>query len=90
MPLSLPKQKIHVLLLEGVNDSAVRLFEANGYSEVERLPKALGTGDLKAALSGVHMLGIRSAPTRSISIRRGGSAFPCSTRRIPTPVAWPS
>ena len=60
MPLSLPKQKIHVLLLEGVNDSAVRLFEANGYSEVERLPKALGTGDLKAALSGVHMLGIRS------------------------------
>jgi D-3-phosphoglycerate dehydrogenase / 2-oxoglutarate reductase len=60
MPLSLPKQKIRVLLLEGVNDSAVRLFEANGYSEVERLPKALGTADLKAALSGVHMLGIRS------------------------------
>jgi D-3-phosphoglycerate dehydrogenase / 2-oxoglutarate reductase len=60
MPLSLPKQKIRVLLLEGVNDSALRLFEANGYSEVERLPKALGTADLKAALSGVHMLGIRS------------------------------
>jgi D-3-phosphoglycerate dehydrogenase len=60
MPLSLPKQKIRVLLLEGVNDSAVRLFEANGYGELERLPKALGAADLKAALSGVHMLGIRS------------------------------
>jgi D-3-phosphoglycerate dehydrogenase len=60
MPLSLPKQKIRVLLLEGVNDSAVRLFEANGYSELERLPKALGAKELKRALSGVHMLGIRS------------------------------
>jgi D-3-phosphoglycerate dehydrogenase len=37
MPLSLPKQKIRVLLLEGVNDSAVRMFEASGYTELERL-----------------------------------------------------
>ena len=60
MPLSLPKQKIRILLLENVNESAVRLFDANGYSEVERLTKALGPDDLKRALSGVHMLGIRS------------------------------
>lgn len=60
MPLSLPKQKIRVLLLEGVNDSAVRMFEANGYTEIERLPKALGSAELKRMLSGVHMLGIRS------------------------------
>lgn len=60
MPLSLPKHKIRVLLLEGVNDSAVRMFEANGYTEVDRLPKALGAAELKRMLSGVHMLGIRS------------------------------
>jgi len=60
MALSLPKQKIRLLLLEGVNDSAVRLFEANGYAEIERLPKALDAEALKQALSGVHMLGIRS------------------------------
>src|ERR1700744_89449 len=60
MTLSLPKQKIRVLLLENVNDSAVRLFEANGYSAVERLTKALDPEDLKARLAGVHMLGIRS------------------------------
>src|SRR5690349_10386790 len=60
MPLSLPKQKIRILLLENVNESAVRLFEANGYSEVEHLKKALDQADLKRALSGVHMLGIRS------------------------------
>jgi len=60
MPLSLPKHKIRVLLLEGVNDSAVRMFEASGYAELERLPKALGSAELKRMLSGVHMLGIRS------------------------------
>src|ERR1700751_4078132 len=60
MPLSLSKDKIRVLLLENVNDSAVRLFQANGYSEVERLKKALDPADLKRALAGVHMLGIRS------------------------------
>ena len=60
MALSLPKQKIRILLLEGVNDSAVRLFEANGYAELERLPKALDAEALKRALTGVHMLGIRS------------------------------
>jgi D-3-phosphoglycerate dehydrogenase / 2-oxoglutarate reductase len=60
MPLSLPKHKIRVLLLEGVNDSAVRMFEASGYTELERLPKALGSAELKRMLSGVHMLGIRS------------------------------
>jgi len=60
MPLSLSKDKIRVLLLENVNDSAVRLFEANGYSEVERLKKALDPDELKRRLSGVHMLGIRS------------------------------
>jgi D-3-phosphoglycerate dehydrogenase / 2-oxoglutarate reductase len=60
MALSLPKQKIRLLLLEGVNESAVRLFEANGYTEIERLPKALDAEALKRALSGVHMLGIRS------------------------------
>jgi D-3-phosphoglycerate dehydrogenase / 2-oxoglutarate reductase len=60
MPLSLSKDKIRVLLLENVNDSAVRLFEANGYSEVERLKKALAPDELKRRLAGVHMLGIRS------------------------------
>ena len=60
MALSLPKQKIRLLLLEGVNESAVRLFEANGYAEIERLPKALDADALKRALAGVHMLGIRS------------------------------
>jgi D-3-phosphoglycerate dehydrogenase len=58
--LSLPKDKIKILLLEGVNDSAVELIEAAGYSSVTRLSKALGGNELKEALKGVHILGIRS------------------------------
>ncbi|ACL57814.1 phosphoglycerate dehydrogenase [Methylobacterium nodulans] len=58
--LSLPKDKIRVLLLEGINDSAVMLLNAAGYTNVTRLSKALGPTDLHEALKGTHILGIRS------------------------------
>jgi D-3-phosphoglycerate dehydrogenase len=58
--LSLSKDKIRILLLEGVNDSAVALIKGAGYSSVERLPKALEGDALREALQGVHVLGIRS------------------------------
>ena len=58
--LSLAKDKIRVLLLEGVNDSAVQLIEAAGYSNMTRLSKALEGDALKEAIKGVHLLGIRS------------------------------
>ncbi|QPF86109.1 phosphoglycerate dehydrogenase [Bradyrhizobium genosp. L] len=57
---SLAKDKIRVLLLEGVNDSAVELIEAAGYSSTTRLAKALEGDALKEAIKGVHILGIRS------------------------------
>jgi D-3-phosphoglycerate dehydrogenase len=58
--LSLSKDKIRVLLLEGVNDSAVELFKAAGYTNVTRLTKALDGDELRTAVQGVHILGIRS------------------------------
>lgn len=58
--LSLAKDKIRVLLLEGVNDSAVERFVQAGYSNLERLPKALDGQALLEAVRGVHVLGIRS------------------------------
>jgi D-3-phosphoglycerate dehydrogenase len=57
---SLAKDKIRVLLLEGVNDSAVQMIETAGYSNLTRLRKALGGDALKEAIKGVHLLGIRS------------------------------
>ena len=58
--LSLPKDKIRILLLEGINDSAVAMFGDSGYVSLERFPKALDAGALKEAVKGVHLLGIRS------------------------------
>ena len=58
--LSLSKDKIRILLLEGVNDSAVAMMQAAGYSSVERRAKALNGDALREAVKGVHMLGIRS------------------------------
>ena len=58
--LSLSKDRIQILLLEGINDSAVDILRAAGYSQIERLPKALDPQDLMARLPGVHILGIRS------------------------------
>lgn len=58
--LSLPTDQIKVLLLEGINDSAVELFKSAGYTNLERLPKALDPDALRKALKGVHIIGIRS------------------------------
>ena len=58
--LSLAKDKIRVLLLEGINDSAVALMQAAGYTNLVRLPKALDREALHEAVRGVHILGIRS------------------------------
>ncbi len=57
---SLSKDKIRILLLEGVNDSAVALLRAAGYSRIVRHAKALDGAALTDALEGVHILGIRS------------------------------
>ena len=58
--ISLPKDRIKVLLLEGISESAVELLAAAGYQNVTRLTKALDGAALAEALQGVHMLGIRS------------------------------
>ena len=39
--LSLAKDKIRILLLEGINDSAVGMMKAAGYTNFERHAKAL-------------------------------------------------
>jgi D-3-phosphoglycerate dehydrogenase / 2-oxoglutarate reductase len=57
---SLAKDRIRILLLEGVNDSAVEMMRAAGYSSIERVPKALGGDALREAVRGVHLIGIRS------------------------------
>jgi D-3-phosphoglycerate dehydrogenase len=54
------KRDTRVLLLEGINDSAVETLSNAGYSKVERLTKALDANELRSAIADVHLLGIRS------------------------------
>lgn len=60
MPLSRPKDKIKILLLEGISETAVDALKSAGYTNVERHMKALEGEALRDALKGVSMIGIRS------------------------------
>ena len=57
---SLDKNKIRVLLLEGIHESAVNSFNFEGYTNVEYFKKALDGEDLEKKLKNVHIVGIRS------------------------------
>jgi D-3-phosphoglycerate dehydrogenase len=58
--LSLAKDKVRVLLLEGVHANAVTDLAGSGYTSVTRLSEALDEEALALRLEGVHLLGIRS------------------------------
>ncbi len=58
--LSLPKNKIKVLLLENIHKNAIELFKRNGYGSVELVGEALDAEALKKKIKNVHILGIRS------------------------------
>jgi len=56
---SYPKHKIKVLLLEGIHESARRLFADDGV-DVQLLSGALEEQELAEHIQDVHLLGIRS------------------------------
>ncbi len=58
--LSRPKEKIKILLLEGISDTAVATLTSAGYTNIERHAKALDGAQLNEALKGASMVGIRS------------------------------
>src|SRR5215212_6324923 len=57
---SYPRNKIKILLLENISDSATEGFTVGGYTAIERLSAALSEEELIAAVKDVHILGIRS------------------------------
>lgn len=57
--LSYPKNRIKVLLLEGVHPQAVELFEKEGY-QVEYLTSSLSEDELCEKITDVNVIGIRS------------------------------
>lgn len=58
-PTSFPREKIEVLLLEGIHPGAEELFTEEGF-QVRRVKTSLSEKDLVEAVKTVHLLGIRS------------------------------
>lgn len=58
--LSLSKDKIKILLLEGIHPRAVQVFQEQGYHQIERVSSALDRKVLLEKIADVHMVGIRS------------------------------
>ena len=81
MTTSFAKDKIRIVLLEGVHPSAAETFRAAGYNNVTEIKTALTGSELIAAIESAHIVGIRSrtqmtgqvlaAARRSIALRRG-------------------
>ncbi|MCL1139995.1 phosphoglycerate dehydrogenase [Shewanella pneumatophori] len=57
---SLDKDKIKILLLEGVHQSAVDVFERAGYTNIEYHKASLAEDELHVAVKDAHFIGIRS------------------------------
>ncbi len=60
-PTSLPKNKIKIVLLEGIHASASAAFHSGDYTNVVTHPKALAGDALAAELADAYFVGIRSA-----------------------------
>jgi D-3-phosphoglycerate dehydrogenase / 2-oxoglutarate reductase len=59
-PTSYPKEKISILFLENISDTAVRQFREAGYTDIRKLNGALSEEELIHEIKNVHLLGIRS------------------------------
>lgn len=57
---SLDKSKIRILLLEGVDQSAVNNFQKQGYTNIEYVKDTFLEDELKEKIANIHILGIRS------------------------------
>ncbi len=67
---SLGKNKIRILLLEGIHQSALSAFQSAGYTNVEYLKTALEGAELEQKIKDVHVIGIRSRTNLSAEILR--------------------
>jgi D-3-phosphoglycerate dehydrogenase len=57
---SYPKERIRILLLENIAESATRIFRDSGYMDIRRVSGALTEDQLIEEIRNVHLLGIRS------------------------------
>jgi D-3-phosphoglycerate dehydrogenase len=57
---SLNKDKIKILLLEGLHPSSIDIFKENDYTNIEYIKTSLSDNELKEKIKDAHFIGIRS------------------------------
>src|ERR1700693_1763963 len=68
---SLAKNKMKIVLLEGIHSSAVEAFKTDGYTGVEYFEKSMPEAQLIEAGRGAHLGGIRSATQLTAKVFAG-------------------
>ncbi|MCO5231722.1 MAG: phosphoglycerate dehydrogenase [Chitinophagales bacterium] len=61
--LSYPKDKIKILLLEGIHQSAIDEFEKRGYTNIDAHKGAMSQEELLECVENYHIIGLRSKTT---------------------------
>lgn len=61
--LSYPKDKIKILLLEGIHRSAIDEFEKRGYTNIDAHKGAMSQEELLECVENYHIIGLRSKTT---------------------------
>src|SRR5258706_5458421 len=70
---SFAKNKMKIVLLEGIHSSAVEAFKTDGYTGVEYFEKSMPEAQLIAAVRGAHLVGIRSATQLTAKVFAGAN-----------------
>lgn len=70
---SFSKDKINILLLEGVHPCAAENLKSQGYGNVEQLQTALQGDELSEKLKDIHILGIRSRTQLTENVLKSAS-----------------
>lgn len=66
--VSLSKDKIKILLLEGVHESAVQVFKRHGYANIDYVKTSLNEAELCKRIEDAHFVGIRSRTQLSAKV----------------------
>jgi len=66
--VSFPKEKIKILLLEGLHQSAFNEFHKKGYASIDSYKEAMTEDELLACIENYHIIGIRSKTTLTAAV----------------------
>ena len=58
--LSMPKERLRFVLLEGIHPAAVEVLHRSGYTNIETIERSLTGDELRDAIADAHFVGIRS------------------------------